>query len=187
MFKKISLGSIGLVVGGVLATVGMIAYTTGNSTLSLAGLFYGVPILLGGAALKSSEVKPVSILQATSAETLKLRKTQETSTQKKLREDVSRYRYGIEAHLDEVLGKLGMSPTDEERPVLSGLYEDMNEHGAYRLVLRFDSPLIPFETWEQKQDKLTRFFGPGIVAEVDQLENKAIALKLTAVALVENA
>ena len=182
MFKKISLGSVGLTVGGVLAVVGMIAYTVGNSTLSLVGLFYGVPILLGGAALKSSEVEPVPILQENSEAILKLRKDQETSTQKKLREDVSRYRYGIEAHLDEVLEKLGMSPTDEERPVLSGLYEEMGEHGAYRLVLRFDSPLISFETWEQKQDKLTKFFGPGITAEVDQLENKAIALKLTAVA-----
>jgi hypothetical protein len=179
MFAKISLGSVGLVIGGVLATVGMIAYTTGNSTLSLAGLFYGVPILLGGAALKSSEVKPVAILQPLSVPIAKLRNEQETSTQKKLRLDVSRYRYGIEAHLDEVLEKLGMSPTDEERPVLSGLYEEMSDRGAYRLVLRFDSPLIPFETWKQKQDKLTRFFGPGIVAEVEELEAKAIALKLT--------
>ncbi len=181
MFKKVSLGSVGLVIGGILATVGMIAYTTGNSTLSLAGLFYGVPILLGGAALKSSEVKPVQILRPPSAEILKLRTEQETSTQNKLREDVTRYRYGIEAHLDEVLEKLDMSPTDEERPVLSGLYEEMADHGAYRLVLTFDSPLISFETWAQKQEKLTRFFGPGIVAEVDQLEGKSIALKLTTV------
>ncbi len=186
MLGKISLGSVGLVIGGVLATVGMIAYTTGNSTLSLAGLFYGVPILLGGAALKSSEVKPVAIIQPLSDAIIKLRNEQETSTQNKLRLDVTRYRYGIEAHLDEVLEKLGMSPTDEERPVLSGLYEEMSEHGAYRLVLRFDSPLIPFETWEQKQDKLTRFFGPDIIAEVDQLEAKAIALKLTTIPLVKD-
>jgi hypothetical protein len=178
MFGKISLGTVGLWIGGVLATVGMIAYTTGNSTLSLAGLFYGVPILLGGAALKSSEVKPVVILQPLSPAIAKIRNEQETSTQKKLRLDVSRYRYGIEAHLDEVLEKLGMSPTDEERPVLSGLYEEMTEHGAYSLVLRFDSPLISFETWAEKQDKLTRFFGPGIAAQVNKLDGKAIDLKL---------
>ncbi len=181
MLRKISLGSVGLVIGGVMAVVGLIAYTAGNSTVSLVGLFYGVPILLGGAALKSSEVKPVPILQPVSETLIKLRKEQGTITQNKLRDDVTRYRYGIEAHLDEVLEKLGMSPTDEERPVLSGLYEEKTEHGAYRLVLRFDSPLMPFEAWEQKQDKLTRFFGPGIIAEVDQLEQKAIALKLTAV------
>jgi hypothetical protein len=186
MLRKISLGSVGLVIGGVLATVGMIAYTTGNSTLSLAGLFYGVPILLGGAALKSSEVKPVAIIQPLSDAVIKLRKEQETSTQNKLRLDVTRYRYGIEAHLDEVLEKLGMSPTDEERPVLSGLYEEMTERGAYSLVLRFDSPLIPYETWQEKQDKLTRFFGPGIIAEVEKLEDKAIALKLTTTPLTQN-
>jgi hypothetical protein len=181
MLRKVSLGSVGLVIGGILAVVGMIAYTTGNSTLSLAGLFYGVPILLGGAALKSSEVKPVSVLEPTSEAIVKLRDQQATTTQNKLRLDVTRYRYGIEAHLDEVLSKLGMSPTDEERPVLSGLYEESTKDGTYSLVLRFDSPLIPFEIWEQKQEKLTQFFGPGIIAEVAQLEQKAIALKLIAV------
>lgn len=179
MFGKISLGTVGLLVGGVLAVVGMVSYTTGNSTLSLAGLFYGVPILLGGAALKSSEVKPVAILVPPSSDTLKARNQLATTTQNKLRSDVTRFRYGIEAHLDEVLEKLGMSPTDEERPILSGLHEEVTGDGQYSLVLRFHSPLISFETWQQKQDRLTRFFGPGIVAEVEPLPDQAIALKLT--------
>ncbi|AFY75319.1 Protein of unknown function (DUF2854) [Synechococcus sp. PCC 7502] len=181
MLRKISLGSIGLFIGGTLAVVGMIAYTTGNSTLSLAGLFYGVPILLGGAALKSSEVKPVPVIQTPSEAVIKLRNEQATSTQNKLRLDVTRYRYGVEAHLDEVLKKLGMSPTDEERPVLSAIYEEITEQGYYSLILQFASPLIPPETWEQKQEKLTRFFGPGIVAEIVPLDNKEIALKLITV------
>ena len=63
-----------------------------------------------------------------------------------------------------------------------GIYEEISKleetMGFYSLVLRFRSPLMNFETWQQKQDKLTRFFGPGIVAVVSELENKEVDLKL---------
>ncbi|NUN64415.1 DUF2854 domain-containing protein [Pseudanabaena biceps] len=181
-FNKISLASVGLYVGGILFVIGFWAYSKGNSTLNLVGFFYGFPILLGGFAFKSSEVTPANIIVAASDEVVSLRKSQETSTQKQLRKDVTRYRYGIKAHLDEVLEKLGMSPTDEERPLLIGIYEEISQaeatKGAYSLVLRFQSPLMDFETWQQKQEKLTRFFGPGIVAVVSELENKEVDLRL---------
>lgn len=181
-FNKISLASVGLYIGGILFVIGFWAYSKGNSTLNLVGFFYGFPILLGGFAFKSSEVTPVNIVVAASDEVVNLRKSQETSTQKQLRKDVTRYRYGIKAHLDEVLEKLGMSPTDEERPLLIGIYEEISQaeatKGAYSLVLRFQSPLMDFEAWQQKQEKLTRFFGPGIVAVVSELDNKEVDLRL---------
>lgn len=180
--NKISLASVGLYVGGILFAVGFWAYAKGNSTLNLVGFFYGFPILLGGFAFKSSEVEPIPVIIPESEAILALRKLQETPTQKQLRKDVTRYRYGIKAHLDEILEKLGMSPTDEERPVLGGIYEEISQaeetKGAYSLVLRFRSPLMDFDAWQQKQDKLTRFFGPGIVAVVSELENKEVDLRL---------
>ncbi len=180
--NKISLASVGLFIGGILFLVGFWAYAKGNSTLNLVGFFYGFPILLGGFAFKSSEVAPVPVIVPESEEVVALRKLQETSTQKQLRKDVTRYRYGIKAHLDEVLEKLGMRPTDEERPLLIGIYEEISlaeeTKGAYSLVLRFQSPLMGFDVWQQKQDKLTRFFGPGIVAVVTELANKEVDLRL---------
>lgn len=186
--NKISLASIGLYVGGILFVVGFWAYAKGNSTLNLVGFFYGFPILLGGFAFKSSEVTPIPVIVPESEAVLALRDEQATPTQKQLRKDVTRYRYGIKAHLDEILEKLGMSPTNEERPVLTGIYEEISQSeetkGAYSLVLRFHSPLMDFETWQQKQDKLMRFFGPGIVATVAELANKEVDLKL--ISLVGN-
>ncbi|PZV14742.1 MAG: hypothetical protein DCF20_12215 [Pseudanabaena sp.] len=186
--NKISLASIGLYVGGILFVVGFWAYAKGNSTLNLVGFFYGFPILLGGFAFKSSEVTPIPVIVPESEAVVALRDEQETPTQKQLRKDVTRYRYGIKAHLDEILEKLGMSPTNEERPVLTGIYEEISQSeetkGAYSLVLRFHSPLMDFETWQQKQDKLMRFFGPGIVATVAELANKEVDLKL--ISLVGN-
>ncbi len=180
--KKISLASVGLYVGGILFALGFWAYGKGNSTLNLIGFFYGFPVLLAAFAFKSSEVTPIPVIVPESEAVLALRELQETPTQKQLRKDVTRYRYGIKAHLDEILEKLGMSPTDEERPVLIGIYEEISQaeetHGAYSLVLRFRSPLMDFDAWQQKQDKLTRFFGPGIVAVVGELENKEVDLRL---------
>lgn len=177
MFGKISLGSLGLVVGGVLTVVGFIAYANGNATLNLAGFFYGVPLLLGGLALKASELKPVTYSQPTSSDIIKLREEQATPTQNQIRKDVTRYRYGKEAHLDESLERLGLSPTDPERPILIGLRETETE-GRYTLVLEFDSTMISLDTWKEKQTKIETFFGPQIKAQITQPEADYIELGL---------
>ena len=179
MLRKISLASVGLVVGSLLTMVGFIAYATDNATLNLAGFFYGIPILLGGLALKAAELKPIPFTQPTPDDILALREKQATATQNQLRKDVTRYRYGQEAHLDESLERVGLSPTDEERPVLKGIRETkINE--AYTLILEFDSPLISFDIWKDKQEKIAKFFGPGIKAEISQPEENKIELALVA-------
>lgn len=179
MLRQTSLGSVGLVVGGILTVTGFVAYGVGNSTLNLIGFFYGIPILLGGLALKVSELKPIPESQPISSEVLALRTQQATETQTQLRKDITRYRYGQEAHLDDVLERLGLSPTDEERPTLIGLRESAIE-GKYALVLEFDSPLIPFETWQEKREKIEKFFGPAVRAELSLLADNQVELSLIA-------
>ncbi len=177
MLGRISLASVGLVVGLILGVIGVIAYAKGNATLNLVGFFYGLPLILGGFAFKSSEVTPVGPLVEPTPTILEARETQGTQIQKQLRQDVTKYRYGIKAHLDEVLGKLGLSPTDEERPVLVAFTEELID-GKYTVSLRFESPLISLEVWQGKEERLTRFFGPDIVAMVSQPEEKVIDLRL---------
>lgn len=170
ILPQTSLGTLGLWVGGGLTITGFIAYATANATLNLAGFFYGIPLLLGGLALKASELKPIPFSQPTTPEVLKLRSLKATSTQNQIRDDVTRYRYGQEAHLDSSLEALKLSPTDEERPVLIGLRETEVD-GEYVLVLEFNSPLISFETWQQKREKVEKFFGPGVRVEITQPES----------------
>jgi len=179
MLRQTSLGTLGLCVGGVLALTGFVAYATGNATLNLVGFFYGVPILLGGLALKASELKPVRLSEPTPPSVLELREQQGTATQNQIRKDVMRYRYGQEAHLDSSLESLGLSPTDEERPLLSGLRETEVD-GAYTLVLEFNSPLISFETWQEKREKIEKFFGPGIRVDLTQPESDRVEVALIA-------
>jgi len=179
MLRQTSLGTLGLFIGGLLTIIGFIAYATENATLNLVGFFYGIPILLGGLALKAAELKPIPVSQSTPPSVVKLREAQSTFTQNQIRQDVTRYRYGQEAHLDSSLKSLGLSPTNEERPVLTSLRE-IETDGAYTLVLEFNSPLIPFETWQEKRDKIEKFFGPGIRVDLTQHEEGCVHLALIA-------
>ena len=167
MLQKTSLSILLLWVGGVLTIIGFIAYFQDNATLNLAGFFYGIPVLLGGLALKAAELEPTPYTQATSEDVLALRKQQATPTQNQVRSDVTRYRYGQEAHLDDVLERLGLSPNDSERPVLAGVREESLD-GSYVLVLEFDTPKVPFTKWLDKQKKIETFFGPNVRAELAQ-------------------
>jgi len=177
MFRRISLGTLGLSIGGILTSVGFYAYFfTENATLNLVGFFYGIPLLLGGLALKASELEPVPQVLPSPA-VLLLREQRATPTQNQIRQDVTRYRYGQEAHLDTSLSLLGLSPSDEERPLLQEIRE-VEIAGAYALLLEFESPMIDFATWEQKRDKIERFFGPGLQVELKQLPEDSVEVAL---------
>ncbi|MGK7922072.1 MAG: DUF2854 domain-containing protein [Trichodesmium sp.] len=177
MLRQTSLATVGLIVGGIISVIGTTAYFTNNPTLNLAGFFYGIPLLLGGLALKAAELEPVPFTQTTTEEIITLREQQATPTQNQVRQDVTRYRYGQKVHLEESLSRLGLSPTDEERPVLQGIRE-IGINGAYTLVLEFYSPSISLDTWQQKQDKLSNFFGPNIQAQVSQPQERKIEVAL---------
>ena len=176
MLRKIPLAAVGLTLGGILTIVGFYAYAVGMNTLNLAGFFYGIPLLLGGLALKASELKPVPYTVQTSPEVKQLR-SQATPTQEQLRKDVTRFRYGQEAHLDESLAKFGLSPTDEERPVLVGIQEHSIE-GAYTLLMEFYSPFFDLEEWQKRRGKIEKFFGPDIKAEITEGEESKIDVAL---------
>jgi hypothetical protein len=166
MFRQIPLSLVMINVGGLLALIGFFAYAIDDPTFNLIGFFYGVPILLGGLALKSAELEPVPFSQLTSASIIKLRDLQATSTLNQIRKDVTRFRYGQEAHLDLALEKLGLSPSDDDRPVLKGL-EESEIDGAYTLTLEFYSPFIKIDVWREKREKIAKFFGPGIKVNID--------------------
>ncbi|WP_017319101.1 DUF2854 domain-containing protein [Mastigocladopsis repens] len=179
MLRQISLGTLGITIGGILTIIGIAAYAADNATLNLAGFFYGIPLLLGGLALKANELKPVSFSQPTTPEVLALRQQQATSTQNKIRQDITRYRYGQDAHLDTTLSFLGIGSTDNDRPVITG-FRETEINGAYTLILEFESPLIRIDVWQQKQEKMTSYFGPGVEVKVTQAPSDIIELALIA-------
>jgi Protein of unknown function (DUF2854) len=171
MFRLIPLSLVLINVGGLLALIGFFAYAIDDPTFNLIGFFYGIPLLLGGLALKSAELEPVPFTELTSASVLKLRDREATSTLNQIRKDVTRFRYGQEAHLDLALEKLGLAPSDDDRPVLKGLQESEID-GAYALILEFYSPFIKIDAWQEKCEKITKFFGPGIKVKIEPDDEK---------------
>ncbi|MGB7414498.1 MAG: DUF2854 domain-containing protein [Thermosynechococcaceae cyanobacterium] len=184
MFRKISLATLGLIIGGILAILGLGGFIVRNPTLNLAGFFYGFPLFLGGLALKITELKPVPYTQPTADEVVALREQQATEIQNQVRLDVTRYRYGIDGHLNEHLGRIGLNPSGEDCPALIGLQEKTTE-GAYTLVLEFNSADVPLEAWQAKQEKMTTFFGPGIEVALNQPVAEQIDLALIAKPVAE--
>jgi Protein of unknown function (DUF2854) len=177
MLGKISLGTLGLTVGGILTIMGFIAYAADNATLNLVGFFYGFPLLLGGLALKANELKPILPSQPTTPEISALREQQATITQNQIRKDITRFCYGQDAHFDRALSFLGLNETDEERPDITG-FRETEIDGAYALVLEFDSPLVPMSIWQEKHEKMTKYFAPGVDVKITQPEEERIELML---------
>lgn len=180
MPMRLTLSNFAVSVGSILVVTGFWAYATGNATLNLAGFFYGFPVLLIGIALKAVELKPVPLTQPTTPEVLALREQQATSTQIQIRKDISRNRYGQYVHLEPALKALKLFPSNEERPDLDGMREEIRD-GAYTLVLEFESAKIPFSKWQEKEERMTRFFGPNIAIGLTQPKADRVELALIAV------
>ncbi|MCS7226320.1 MAG: DUF2854 domain-containing protein [Gloeomargarita sp. SKYB31] len=176
LFQRLPLGNLGIGLGSALTVVGVGAYLADLPTLNLAGFFYGIPLLLGGLALKAAELPPVPWLQPTPPE-VKAQRRQATPTQTQIRQEVTRYRYGEKAHLARALERLKLGETEAAWPVLVGIHEELRQ-GRYTLVLTFDSPQVPFSTWQAKQEKLTTFFGPDIEVALAQPEMDVVELAL---------
>jgi hypothetical protein len=184
LLGKIPFALLLLVAGGILTVVGTVAYIMNYAALNMAGFFYGVPMFLGGIAFKITELKPVPITQPATQAVDELRRRQATETQQQIFKDVTRYRYGERAHLAAALKFLGLSPTDEERPELIGIYETIVDD-AYALVLGFESPMIDFSTWQSKQDKMNQFFGEGVRVTLEQPEADLVKLSIIAAPVVQ--
>ena len=167
-------GSLVTVAGGVLTVIGATAYTTGNANLSLPTIFYGIPILLGGLALKSSELPPAARITPPSA--LKDLRDQAPDELAKVVGDVTRWRYGQKAHLESSLEALKL--WDDDTPPQLEEIEELNADGGYGLRMRFSLGAIPLQRWQEKQDRLGRFFAKGLRAELTDLGDGRIHLQL---------
>ncbi len=177
MIRNVSLAQLGLIFGSVLALMGFAAYAADKPTLNLIGFFYGIPLLLIGLALKAAELRPARYSEPPSETAIALREREATATLEQVRKDITRYRYGQRVHLQESLEILDLSPIDEECPILVGLREAEID-GHYALILQFDSEYVPFSTWEARHDRLEKFFGPGVRAELSQHEDDGVELCL---------
>ncbi|XP_061364354.1 uncharacterized protein LOC133307811 [Gastrolobium bilobum] len=180
---KVSFGVVGLGVGVSLLSYGFGAYfnVLPGSGWSAIMLTYGFPLAIIGMALKYAELKPVPCLTYSDAQSLQEKCA--TPILKQVKNDVTRYRYGDEQHLDEALKRIfqygqGGGIPRRSAPVLQMIREEVTQEGKYCLVLVFEAKALQLSDFERRQAKFTSFFGPGITAEVGKSENDLYEVRL---------
>ena len=184
--RGFSLGNL-VIVLGILVTVGSFAgYLTGDGGdggVSGLGFVYGLPIFLAGAALKYAEIKPVPCLTEPAAEGVMEQKG--TEILQKIKKDVTRHRYGDEAHLDTTVKRLGLVVPGRAYPQLKEIRERLDDQGRLVFTLVWESLETPFKLWndEARIARYGGYFGGGLDAAVIKVdaEKKWVAIELTVI------
>ena len=167
MKKYLSPGNLIVTTGGILAFIGMTAYFTDSVNLSVPTFFYGVPILLIGLGLKTSEIPPVLLCDNKNFYENSFNRPQELTA---LVKDVTRWRYGIKAHLESSLEALNL--WDEDNPPQLKEIEEIIKEDKKGLRMHFEINAVPVEKWIEKQERLNRFFVKGLESEFIIDDNK---------------
>lgn len=149
--------------------------------LSSLGFVYGIPVFLIGLSLFYAEIKPVIVMADDNAEALYERK--KTDTMDKIRKDVTRHRYGDDAHLDSTLEALGLKLPQKKFPKMQTIELSETPDGELVYSMTFQSAETPFKVWNDpdRVQRYNKFFGPGIDASVQKIDadKRIVALTLT--------
>ncbi len=165
-------GSIITISGSLLSVIGLMAYFFNATNLSVPTFFYGVPILLIGLSLKTVELPPAKII----SNSIKKLKDPDEIELKKVVKDVSGWKYGPAAHLESSLKVLKL--WDIDNPPKLQEVEELNINEGYGIRLRFEIGNVSFDKWEEKQERLGRFFAKNLTADLLSHKNGYLDLIL---------
>jgi len=92
-----------------------------------------------------------------------LRQLESSAELRRLLGDVTHCRYGQKAHLESSLEALKL--WDNDNPPQLESVEELNRDG-YGLRLHFALSAVAFDRWEERRERLGRFFGSGLRAKL---------------------
>jgi len=181
--RGFSLGNFVIFAGLAITVLSFAEYLSdgGSEGLNVSGLgfVYGIPVFLAGAALKYAEIEPVPLKSTPAGE--RIFESKATEIISKIKQDVTRHRYGDEAHLDTTVKKLGLVVPGKDYPQLMELRED-EEDGELTFTMVWQSMDTPYKMWadERRVKKYETFFGPGVTAEIVKIdaEQRLVGIKL---------
>jgi hypothetical protein len=185
--RGFSLGNVVILLGISVTVLSFVEYLGGGEgeglTVSGLGFVYGLPIFLAGAALKYAEINPVPCYSTPGREQVFEEKA--TEIIRKIKQDVTRHRYGDEAHLDTTVKRLGLVIAGKEYPQLKELREDMSDDGELVFTMVWQSLDTPYKMWNdpQRVKKYSTFFGKGVKGECVKIdaEQRFVGIQLTTV------
>ena len=162
MNKLLSPASLITIGGASLSLIGLTAYFTDATNLSVPTFFYGVPIFLIGISLKTTEVPPaLRVVPATKFASERDKAPKELG---KLVKDVTRWRYGQSCQLESSLRVLKLWDIDNPPQLIE--IEELVKDGNYGIRMRFKTAGVNLERWNEKKERLGRFFAKGLCAEL---------------------
>eukprot|EP00930_Biecheleria_cincta_P098620 TRINITY_DN90280_c0_g1_i1.p1 TRINITY_DN90280_c0_g1~~TRINITY_DN90280_c0_g1_i1.p1 ORF type:complete len:338 (-),score=60.27 TRINITY_DN90280_c0_g1_i1:148-1089(-) len=182
--RGFSLAQVILGIGLILTFAAILDYfvlgQSGAGGWSAIIFIYAVPALLLGTALQYAELAPVPV--ETDADAVGLFDAKATETLKKIKSDVTRHRYGDDAHLDTSLKALRLVGPGRY-PQLQKIIEKKTQNGELEFNLIFQSKDVPFTVWSDPLRIVAcdRFFGPGVWSEISKYDSgqRMALLKLT--------
>ena len=162
MNKLLSPASLITIGGASLSLIGLTAYFSDATNLSVPTFFYGVPIFLIGISLKTTEVPPaLRVVPATKFASDRDKAPKELEN---LVKDVTRWRYGQSCQLEASLRVLKLWDIDNPPQLIE--IEELVENGNYGIRMRFKMAGVPLERWNAQKERLGRFFAKGLCAEL---------------------
>lgn len=180
--RGFSLGNLVLGAGVAITVASFAEYlseTSDSLNVSGLGFVYGIPVFLAGAALKYAEIEPVPVYST--PEGGRAFEAKATETIRKIKQDVTRHRYGDEAHLDTTVKKLGLVVPGKDYPQLQELREEEID-GELAFMMVWQSTDTPYKMWadERRVKKYETFFGPNVRAEVVKIdaEQRLVGIRL---------
>ena len=162
MNKLLSPGNLITIGGASLSIIGLTAYFTNATNLSVPTFFYGVPIFLIGLSLKTTEVPPAK--RVVSAEKFASARNKAPKELENLVKDVTRWRYGQSCQLESSLRVLKLWDIDNPPQIIE--IEELLKDGDYGVRMRFEMAGVNIEKWNDQQERLGRFFAKGLKAEL---------------------
>uniref|UniRef100_A0A7S2KAK2 Thylakoid membrane protein n=2 Tax=Leptocylindrus danicus TaxID=163516 RepID=A0A7S2KAK2_9STRA len=183
--RGFSLGNLVIFAGLAITVLSFSEYLgdSGGEGLNVSGLgfVYGIPVFLAGAALKYAEINPVPCYSTPQADSIFESKA--TEIIRKVKQDVTRHRYGDEAHLDTTVKKLGLVVPGKAYPQLKELRQDVTEDGELAFSIVWQSLDTPYKMWadQKRVNKYSTFFGPGVYADCVKIDadQRLVAIRLT--------
>ena len=162
MNKLLSPGNLITLGGASLSLIGLTAYFTDATNLSVPTFFYGVPIFLIGISLKTTEVPPaLRVVSETKFASERAKAPEELG---KLIKDVTRWRYGQSCQLESSLRVLKLWDIDNPPQLIE--IEELVKDGNYGIRMRFKMAAVSLERWNAQRERLGRFFAKGLYAEL---------------------
>jgi hypothetical protein len=194
--RGFSLGNSVVALGLLITAASFAEYLGGavnadSNGISGLGFIYGIPVFLAGAALKYAEIEPVPLRSSPEADALfygsntnNNENLLSTETMRKIIKDVTRHRYGDEAHLDTTVKKLGLVVPGKAYPQLREVQLAVAQNGVdLEFTLVWQSIDTPYKMWadERRVAKYATFFGPNVDASVIKMdaEQRLVGIRLT--------